>query len=286
MVYKINKFLYYFIKDDLMICQNEFGVVKIHHQSLIDFLKSIHIEVRNKETISYDEVNNFFPDDTEGVIDFLLSRQLISEYHELNFNIQRVLMISNSEEVEKMVIDNIHEDIVVSSLGLEETEQLNSFEDNTLVVLFLNPYIKSKAKLIRDISMKSRNCFVITSYMHNEKFHFDSVFNSEWKTPCHICNMGILEETLTHNRIANDYKKFIDTMMTEHSEFIPASILGKRKVINISTFIINKIEAIVGADTYAQFNMKDFKNNYQVELNDQSFFTDTSIHWELCDCYA
>lgn len=269
-----------------MICQNESGVVKIHHKSLIDFLKNIHPEVREKDTITFDEINRVFPDDTEGVINFLLSRQLISEYNELNFNIQQVLMISNSNDVEKMVIDNINEDIIINSVSLEEIEEIKEFKENTLVVLFLNPYIKSKAKLIRDISMRSKNCFVITSYMYNEKFHFDAIFNSEWKIPCHICNMGILEETLTHNRIANDYKEFIDTLMTHHSDFIPESILGKRKVINIATFIINKIEGITGADKYTQFTLNDFKNNYQIEINDQTFFTDTSIHWELCDCYA
>lgn len=285
MIYKVNKFLYYFAKDDLMICQNEFGVVKIHHRSIIDFLKNIHLEVRNRDTVTYDEMKGVFPEDTEGVINFLLSHQLISEYHELNFNIQQVLLISNSIEVENMVVNNINEDIVINSLSIDRIEEIDKFEENTLIVLFLNPYIKTKAKLIRDISMKSNNCFVITSYMYNERFHFDSVFSSEWKTPCHICNLGILEETLTHNRVANDYKEFIDNLMIQHSQFVPESILGKRKIINIATFLINKIEGIIGVDKYVQFDMNDFKNNYQINLNDQTFLTDTSIHWELCDCY-
>ncbi|WP_214872820.1 MULTISPECIES: McbB family protein [unclassified Exiguobacterium] len=285
MIYKVSKFLYYSISKDLMVCQNEHGVVKIHHQSLIEFLKNINNEVRQNNKITYDEIRNVFPEDTDGVINFLLDHQLITEYHEMNLNIQQVLLISNSIEVEKVIIDNINDDIKIDSVSLNEAEGINEFEENTLVVLFMNPYIKSKAKLIRDISIKSKNCYVITSYMYNEKFHFDSVFNSEWKNPCHLCNLGILEETLTHNRVSNDYKEFIDNLMTEHSQFVPESILGKRKSINIATFIINKIESITGIDEYTQFNMNDFKVNYQINLNDHTFFSDTSIHWELCDCY-
>ncbi|WP_235504806.1 McbB family protein [Exiguobacterium sp. BMC-KP] len=285
LLFKINKFIFYSVNKNLLICQSESGIVKIHNRLLIDFLKGLEAESRGGGIITYDEIQEYFLEESDDVIDFLMSHNLISEKNESNFNIRQVLLISNSPEVKSMIINNINENIEVDTIDIDEIGHHDKFKENTLIVMFLNPYIKSKAKLVRDAAMNSKNCFVLTSYMYNDSFYLDAVFSPEWKTPCHICNMGILDETISHNRISKNYKDFIDNLMNQYPEFTPESVLNKRKVINIAAFMINKIEAIVGLDVQIPFDLNDFKNNYQLDLDLQKSFTDTSIHWELCDCY-
>jgi McbB family protein len=283
--YKINNFIIIPTSDNQVILQNDYGIVRITNKLLINLLNKM--DSQKVKYLPIADIKEIFSENHSEVISFLKKHGILEENNKKNFNIKKMWIASNNSDISSSMKQfiNIDEGLEVEFLTIDELIQLNSFPSNTFCFLFLNPYSKNKAKIIRDKFCESPNSFLVTSYIYNNNLHVDSPFNSIWKTPCHICQIGLIEEKLRNSGEINNYQTFIDDLYEKEPLFQVETQLSKSQILNVTTILVNRIEQFVGVNKLKTIQYQEINRALIMNLNDNYLASDATIHWEYCDCY-
>jgi len=285
--YKVNRYIAYNTPSGDFILQNQQGITKIINPQMVNFL--IDIEKKGIRTLNKSDMDLFF-DQAEGAINFLLKYGIIERSLYLNFGLDTINFASNHKEVGELTDYILKEGLVNYSYynSVEEafTESINEESKKTLWVYFLNPYSKSEAKRIRDNYIDKKNTYLLISYIHNGHFYIDSLYSSEYMTPCHLCQINTLESEIRSSTGEEmNYQKLVDMLFQEDENFSLNYPLTKIQIINIASHLGRRIIENSGSDRNHKVKYSHFGEGFSMNLNDFKWHSDTTIHWELCDCY-
>jgi McbB family protein len=285
-IYSINDYVYYEFNEEELILQNSYGIVRIYNEKMKDFIKGV--ENNLQINIDESELKKIFLDDYKDAIRFLLEYRIIQEKKKINFNVNKIYFYTNNklvDEIMKPVLQN--EFNILNPTTLQDISKIKqNLDDQDLLIVFLNPYDKRFAKEIRDMMITSGKGYLLLSYCYNQSFYMDTLFNSEWKNPCHLCHIEHIESSLRINTTGNiTYQDVIDSLYSEYSSFPVQYSLSYSQALNITTLIMNQINKFIMLNDSSTIFPEEFHQAIKLDLNTLSMIKDTSYHWELCDCY-
>ncbi|MCI1615628.1 McbB family protein [Heyndrickxia oleronia] len=283
--YVVENFIFHKIDSDSVIVQNKHGIVKITQKSMIHLIELLDKLYNVQLDESY--FSNFFNEDTEDAIKFLLNYKIISKVKEMNFNVTKIKFYSNhkglTESVQYLLKENSKQIEVV--MQIDEVE----FDESDLVMVFLNPYDKKLAQYIVD-KIKNSNSILMMSYVYHNKFFVDSLYRKSWRNPCHFCHIGHIESQLRVDETGKlTYQHLIDLIYQEDSSFKVETPLGPIEIVNILSVILNQLDRFIiresGMVLFSNESLQDINNCIMMDLITRQKSNDTGIFWELCDCY-
>jgi McbB family protein len=287
--YKVKNFVCHTMPSNELVIQNQKGIVKITNNSLISLIH--YIEKHSFSKISYNEIEGFLGDNTDGAIEFLKSYGVIESLKKLNFNVDRVQFITNNMDFEEHLMFALGKLQKEISINLLLNNDLNlDFHNNDLILVLLNPYDKKLAQEITDKVKKNGKCVLMMTYMYNSNFFMDNLYSPKWKNPCHHCHMGSIESQLRVTENGNlSYQGLIDILYHEDNKFVVESPLSTIDLYSIGSLIFKRLDNLVfrtkGSTLFYGESLEDINNTIMFSLENKDVSNDTSIHWEMCDCY-
>ncbi|WP_409294024.1 McbB family protein [Peribacillus sp. SCS-26] len=278
--YTIRNNVKFLTKDGHLILQNDYGIIRITNQKMVEFL--LEIEKEQLTNVSSAVIFTEFDNNTAEATDFLLKHGVIEERKVNNFNLENIIVSSNDEKVGSTLEQFLE---AGTYLSFKDFEGINEFKGNTLCLIFLNPYSRKLAKKIRDKFLEREDCLLMISYLYNNNLYIDSPYSSKWKSPCHICQIGLIESELRNSDENHNYQSFIDELYTLESEFQVELPLSKIQHLNISTEILNRLDKFMGRNKYNTISNRELYRGLVMNITTNEIRLDTTIHWEYCDCY-
>ncbi|KOR94821.1 McbB family protein [Geobacillus stearothermophilus] len=287
--YKLNQYVLHELETGEIVLQNAKGIVRINEPRLKNFVKKW--DEYGNSLLPYEEFEETFGEDTKEALIFLKTYQIIEEKVKPNLGIKRIRLYTNNPEVGLYIKQILETDyrhaLEISSLCDKhlESEQI-IVENGDLVVVFLNPYNRKKAREIRDRVKGFEQSFLLFTYVYNYTFYMDALYNGFLKSPCHICHISYIESQI---RISNQgnitYQHMIDSLYAERPSFPITTPLTQNNIFNIVTQITNRISKLILLDETPVVHAEAFLESSMFDLITKELHTDNPIHWELCDCY-
>lgn len=280
--YIIRNFAVLPVSENHIVLHNDFGVVRITNQDIIKLL--LRFDKEKLIEYSFENFTDCFKEENLKVIKFLEKYGVIEEKANNNFEIENLLLISNDEPLSGNIQEFVSEKFNFNYVNIKSIESLN-IPSNTLCFVFLNPYSRKTAKKIRDKFLQNTGSYLMISYLYHNQLYIDSPYHSEWKSPCHLCQLGIIEEELRDSLNNNNFQSFIDNLYEKEPDFQIETILSKSQILNVTTTIVNRIEQFCGINKFNYMNSSEINKGIVMNLDHNYKRMDTTIHWELCDCY-
>lgn len=287
--FTVKKFLILIAPSGNAIIQNDTGIVDIINRNLVNFISKIDED--KLKTISVNYVKKYFPEDYTHVIDFLLEYKIIEEQKNINFFLDELHFLSNDNNIGGLV-DYVLRGQINKNYQYKLTQDilkeisLSLTDKKTLFIAFLNPYSKSEALKIRNKFLNHPNSYLVISYVYHNNLYIDSLYSYDWKSPCHICQINNIENDLTEETDRGiNYQKLIDHFYNEYEEFRVGIKLNELQVINVVAQLCNRIVRIIGMDNNLKTTQSFWREGFGMDLKTLKTFTDTTLHWEYCDCY-
>ncbi|MDQ0156483.1 McbB family protein [Robertmurraya andreesenii] len=288
--YKVKNFVYHTLPSKEVVVQNQKGVVKITNQSLIRLISDI--DKNQKNFIFHEELAGYMYESTDAAINFLKQYGIIESFTEsINFNVKRLQIISNNSIVEEHLMHSFNllkNEQIIEVINNRDLKA--DFFENDLVIVFLNPYDKQIVEQIFNKLKNNGNCLLLMTYMYNNQFYIDNLYSPKWKNPCHKCHMGFIESQLRISDSGNlSYQALIDILYHEDNSFKVESQISTITLLNIITLIFNRLDKLVfrtnGNILFYGESLEDINSSTMFDPQNKKIYNDTSIHWELCDCY-
>lgn len=287
--YYVRQFASLLTSSGEIVLQNDSGIVKITEKNLVKFI--LDIDQEGSKYVGTDYVLKYFPDNAQEVIKFLLTNKIIEKPPIFNFNLHKINFSTNDKSVGELTnrvlknsIDNTYEytfsNNIASSININESE-------NAFWVIFMNPYSKKEAKKIRDKFIGAKNTYLLTSYIYNNIFFIDSLYSSDLKKPCHLCQINITESVLRKNASGGrmNYQNLVDLLYEENKTFNIEVPLNEIQIVNLVSYLCNRIIQHIGGNTHLKSSPALFGEGAALDLKNFNTHTGTTLHWELCDCY-
>ncbi|WP_342478705.1 McbB family protein [Paenibacillus sp. FSL H7-0350] len=285
MNYKINKYILFRLEDGKIVVQNQDSIVTITEPSLIALL--VNWDEDQIESTSDEKLKEIFHDDTIEAINFLKDYFIIIEERPKTVNVKKLIIASNDSLTSLKIYELLHEDYKKNiNVELYSVDDLPECEENELTIVFLNPYNKKIAKRIVERQNRMENSMLLCTYIYHNNFYMDCLFSPSWKVPCHQCHMGHIESTgLVEENQGLTYQNMIDSLYSENENFmvqVPITAIQNNNIINV---IVNNVSSFLGNMNTTNFHKEDLTTCSLLDLKTLKKYKDTSIHWELCNCY-
>ncbi|MFC0416986.1 McbB family protein [Cytobacillus solani] len=284
LTFNIANFLLYDAPDNSAIVQNQESIVKVTDDGLINLLKIW--EEQKKRTTSYDELNNIFSDDTDEVILFLKNYFILTEKKEVSLNIKKISIIADDDIVKKSLLESLREDYSHAlSIELYEVQDMPKAEEDELLIVFLASYDRDKIKIINE-RQQQEDSKLILSYIYNGNYYIDALYSPTWGIPCHNCHMGyIMSQSFTQESDSITYQQMVSLLYDEDPKFAISSPLSGLMKVNIVRLLLNKVHRYLNDLQVTNMHPEEFTNCTVLNLKDLKIYEDSSLFWEMCDCY-
>ncbi|WP_433745932.1 McbB family protein [Falsibacillus pallidus] len=286
--YIVNNFIYHHI-DSLneLVIQNDMGIIKIHNNEMKTFI--INMDDRVNEVLIDVDFMEYFKENYKAAISFLEEYGIIQKKEKFNFDIRKITLFTNENKILKHIGNFLKEDLEnrCEISIVDNLEDLNeiALDEETCLIVFLNPYRKDEATRIRDL-VASRESYLLMTYIYNNHFYIDSLYKEKWKNPCHLCHIGHIESQLrSDDENQMSYQNLIDMLYHEDQKFGTKLCLTNGQVLNISSQIVNKVNKLITLTSGNVIFSEELLESTQFNLVENTKQQDISIHWELCDCY-
>ncbi len=286
--FSINSFVIYALAPNELVVMHNKGIVKIYDPRMIELITEW--DTQDNKIVTYLTLENTFQDQCHQAIVFLIENAILFEEKHLNYDIKNLSILSNNKDFLELSEKTYFQDLNIEKKELiyhsSFDNNIENFTDNSLIVVFLNPYNKKLAFAIREALRKTSGSLLLMSYTYNSNFYIDSLYFPELYVPCHLCHMGHIESQLrvnTDNQIT--YQQIIDSIYYENPKFSIHMHLNKNQLLQITSMLSKLIfKHIVDYDDLT-INNEEFQECTMLDLQSGKVFTDYSLHWELCDCY-
>lgn len=284
--YVVENFIYHEINQDQLIVQNKHGIVRITQQNMIEFIKKL--DTMSNSVINEELFNGHFNSHTEDAIKFLIDYRIIkANKEELNFNLRTIKFYTNHNELHEITRFLINKD-PSRQIEVVQSEDF-TFNPDDLIIIFLNPYDKKTArKIVNEINRS--NAILMMSYVYNNKVFFDSLYRKKWRNPCHFCHMGHIESQLRVSETGElTYQHLIDMIYHENNSFKVETPLDSIEITYILSILFKQLDKFITRDNGRVLlnseSLYEINNSIMFDLLTKQKSIDTSIYWELCDCY-
>lgn len=284
--YIVDNFIYQEINQDQLIVQNKHGIVRITQRNMIEFIKKL--DTMPNSIINEDLFSGYFNNHTEDAIKFLLEYKIIKvKKEELNFNVRTIKYYTNHNKLHEITQFLLNKD-PSRKIEMIQPEDF-TFNSDDLIIVFLNPYDKKIArKIVEEINRS--NAILMMSYVYNNKVFFDSLYRKKWRNPCHFCHMGHIESQLRVSETGElTYQHLIDLIYHENNSFKVETPLNSIEITYILSILFNQLDKFITRDNgsvlFNSESLYEMNNSIMFDLLSKQKSIDTSIYWELCDCY-
>ncbi|UHA74286.1 McbB family protein [Paenibacillus sp. 481] len=287
--YEISNFVYHELHNGDVVVQNYRGIVKINNATMAHYVKSL--DVKTKQTISMNSLSNSFGEHSDVALQFLLKYGIVKLKQKICFDIEEIVLLSNNDTISEHFNLHLAPYFAESKLPFSTITTVSDFNfNNKLLIVFLNPYDKLLAKKIVSKIQEYESALLMMTYIYNNKFYMDSLYNVDWKKPCHLCHVGFIETQLRVNQYADlSYQGLIDILYHEDATFKVEAPISVVETYNMMTMILNQLDKFVfrtkGRVLYSNESLEDINHTFMLDLSTNKISRDVSIHWELCDCY-
>ncbi|WP_419890815.1 McbB family protein [Paenibacillus xylanexedens] len=287
--YTLNNFVIYEINSNELVLMHNYGIVKIKEARLIEEIKKW--DNNNIKSVHEKELMDVFQEDYSNAISFLENNYIFITKEEVNFSIEKCVFLSNNDEILKVSREFLFENQNMKNSIINLNEQSNSTllsekNSNTLYVVFMNPYSKEIASKITSLVRRSQNSILLMSYTYNNNFYIDSLYSPQASNPCHFCHIGHIESQLRVDSTGNiSYQQIIDSIYKDEPKFKVHTPLNKNNILNILSLLSNKISKYFALENGRIIHNEELHECSVFDLQTNNYYTDYSLHWELCDCY-
>lgn len=276
--YIVKQFIIFEVKDGYAI-QNDTSFTVINDKKLIDFF--LILDKENRLNITREYINNFFGDETNDVIEFLLTSNLIDEIPvKKMFN--KILVYTNDHiiyEALSYFTDQSSNEFEIyynkdSKVGISD---LNNIDKDSLYLVILNPFDYKDFIFICD-KLRENNLLTVLCFAYNSTFYMSNLYKKEWYNPCPKCFFSHIETTLRARTKINTtptFQTIVDLIYNKDISFQVFLPTRKDNIIALLNEIINYKNSDINylSSRIAKINLAG-----NVEY-------DQSTHWELCDCF-
>ena len=281
-IYEITQFLIIEINKDDAVIMTDSNVVNLTNSFMIEFLKEI--ELYQKNEISYSYISDYFEEDTDEAIEFLMNNGLLNLKKTKELKYKKVNYIVNDMRIFELLSVNtkgIDNDLRIEySKSIRDTLSIikNNVEEEDYTIIVMNPFnFKDLHKIVE--ASKDRDLMIKVVFFYNYSFYFTNIYKDTWGTPCPICFFSNLEATLRGEAKFSSYDNFQTIMDIVYSKKETFLVGYNYKEYQLSFLVSNLI-----------FEVKELKDHdicivKRIDMNDNSIEYDSAYHWELCDCY-
>ena len=281
-IYEITQFLIIEINKDDAVIMTDSNVVNLTNSFMIEFLKEI--EWYQKNEVSYSFISDYFKEDTDEAIEFLMNNGLLSLKKNKELKYKKVNYIVNDMRIFELLSINtkgINTDLRIEySKSIRDTLNIikNNVEEEDYTIIVMNPFnFKDLHKIVE--ASKDRDLMIKVVFFYNYSFYFTNVYKDTWGTPCPICFFSNLEATLRGEAKFSSYDNFQTIMDIVYSKKETFLVGYNYREYQLSFLISNLI-----------FEVKELKDHdicivKRIDMNYNSIECDSAYHWELCDCY-
>ncbi|HDR7667618.1 McbB family protein [Bacillus wiedmannii] len=288
--FMVGNSIFYELPNGSFVVQNQAGIVKVEDEEMISFIKGV--DINNKKRIELKELEELFKERTEDALEFLIAYNIIQKPQNTNYNLKEITILTNNRKIRdhfSFFSDSLDSELTTNVKYVSESSEIH-ISEGELLVAFLNPYNKSIAQSVMNALNQSENTLLLMSYIYNNKFYIDPLYNPKWKNPCHRCHIGYIESQLRVNEFGGlSYQALIDVIYHEDPKFHTESPLSTVDVYNIITLLLNQLDRFVirtkGNILLSHESLEDINNTICYDLTTKILSKDISTYWELCDCY-
>lgn len=266
------------------------GIVLIRDQRMKDFLRDTEMLMRRQ--IAPSEIEKWFGADATEAISFLKQYSVLREKRPFNFHVGEVSFVTNCGEVGRIVNSTMSPDVTEwSYLEFDDDTSLMDKVNgvagkDVMLSVFLNPYSRRLATLIRDAILRAPNTILLMSYTYNNCLYIDSFYQSQWRVPCHLCQINQIKADLRLRVTgAVTYQQIVDQLYDDDSSVDVHTPLTARRSLHIADRLVHRIDRFVTLRHADTILPEDCRYAYMLDLNTMLSLQDITTHWEMCDCY-
>ena len=222
-MYKIRPYLIQEIHEGIVV-QNGISTTAITSERVIEFLKEI--ERQNYITIEDALLIDFFGNDCEEVISFLISNEIIEHIEEISYNYKYIKILTNSQEFSEVVEfckSDFDEKIIVYSIN-ELDKCLEKITKDDMILVYMNPfnmekYIEISDLLIeKDIIIITNKELFINATRSNYQFPFRGMINVIDLWDLSLTNLNSVFKTLNAEAKKSEEESLLNTKSKEDEE--------------------------------------------------------------------
>lgn len=277
----IKNYICYEVSEFLVI-QTEDAILKIFNENMKKFLK----DYETKKIVSIIELKNYFSTEVlNNALLYLQENGLLQTYQEMNFDIQRLVAISNDKnvlyELDKYLESDVFSKSKVETITFEQFIN-DDVQKNDFLLCILNPYSTELVKKVYK-KMENKEAYLLLGYPYNFEFFFDNIYNYYWSNPNHFDHIGFIDERSFSEDNNMTYKELLDLVFSSDSD---------KKSINFSYKTMNIImhEIILLLDKYLYLNSVNLRadelmNVFKIDYTSGKVQKDSAIFWELRNLY-
>jgi McbB family protein len=280
-MYKIKPYLLFDLEGGKgKALQNNTSTVVVTSPAMARFLEALET---NRTLIDSEEsLKDYFPNNTEQALQFLLSNGIIYEYQKPVFTFEDIHIISNSKvfsDVFGLFFSDIFEGIKFHN-DFSYGDKIDFLDDDSLCIIFLNPFSLGKFEKLVD-SVSVHNCIVKVAFYYNHSLYLSNYHKPSWKNPCPKCFFYSLEAQLrSENKIEGSYnfQTLVDILYLKEIKFDFACVLKPYHLLGMMNTMLYQLDNPNEINSFAN-SVHDFKPGTHL------FNADYAYHWEMCDCY-
>lgn len=287
--YIIKPFTLYKSSSEALILQNISGIVLITENTLKEVVT--YLETKTGNLIDEFLIEDLLGENAKKKLNFLIEHSILKINTKPNFNISKVHFYSNSPMIEELISCTFKQNTLWNShLDFNDFTKLLEIDHHNngtrLFLIFLNPYNKRIATDLRNRLKKRYQDLSIFSYIYKGHLYIESIYSPKWNTPCHLCQINHLEAELRVGSAHRfTYQQMIDLLYEENNDFALEVPLEYGDVLNISTQIVNRMNKLFALKDEVNISLEEFTKGAVMDLLSKELYTDTTHHWEMCDCY-
>lgn len=288
--YSINNYILYELETDSdIIIQHQYGIVRVKEPTMKKLLQLW--ENKGTTTVDSETFSMYFGENSTEAIDFLSNNQIIRTQEKNPIEIKNINIICDDKFIQRLLIDILTKDFSKHfKVNFYSIDDLRSGQlsnaNNEFLLAFLHPYSKKIGLQLRDRQKSNDSSVSLISYIYANNFYIDSLYSANWIVPCHGCNIGHIESQLYVGESDSvTYQQLIDSLYTESNDFKVEIPLTNIQRINIVRLLVNRMYKYINTLQIATLHPTEVTNTTMMDLNNFKVYEDTSIFWEMCNCY-
>jgi len=286
-IYIIKKFLIHLIKENLII-QTPTGITKVSDTRMIKLIKYWDTNLVRKFTKK--EFEEVFEEDTEAAISFLENYQLIEKERENEINVKGITVISDGEDfISNVLLERLTNQFQdrLSIKCVSPHNFCSEFFEDQFIIYIQTKYDKKRVKEFMEIQRHLKNSVTLMGYTYSTNFYLDCLYDPKWKLPCHNCHVGHIQSNF-YSEEDNEmsYQLMVELLYQESEDaFIRGIPLTSLQEMNIACLVLNKVTEYLGDLNESSIHQQNMNKSTMLNLKTLKKYEDTSIYWEMCDCY-
>ena len=277
-MYKVNPFLVHEIEHQNYVLQTKSSTVLITNEQLINILLQIEREQIGQISKEWIE-NNIINISSEKVIDFLINNNIITIINNIDYKFMKIICCSNNISFTKLFYSIFESKYEIIAISLDEIYNYK-FCESDFCIIFLDPFIYSDF-ICLDKHIKEKNIITKFIFYYNYSLYITNFYKYDWHTPCPKCFLSNLESHLRGSQFTEglNFQLLIDLIYKKSLKFPVSAEISSYDLVSLMFFLKKQISDFESNKNYV------INELCEISLENNQTVKDSSVYWEMCDCY-